>query len=150
MRTWISQWFLSKNYFYFLKNNFKRNNHWKFCHHKSYLKPFLSYLPCIVCREHFSIIFDVKKCALCSIKYGTLLWKRSWCLSFCFSTYWTGGFDHRMIVRILQILTMKTMNPSAEWLLVSGISWLTFENQSHKTYFHQFFECHPKKCSLNG
>ncbi len=56
----------------FFKNNFKRNNHCKFIHHKSYLKPlpFLSFLPCIVHREYFSIIFNVKKCALYSIKYG--------------------------------------------------------------------------------
>ncbi len=27
---------------------------------KSHIKPFLSYLPCIVCREYFSIIFNVK------------------------------------------------------------------------------------------
>ena len=53
-------------------NNFKRINHCKF-HHKSYLKPFLSYPPCIVCREYSSIIFNVKKCALYSIKYGNLL-----------------------------------------------------------------------------
>ncbi len=37
---------------------------------KRHLKPFLSYLPCIVCREYFSIIFNVKKCALYLIKYG--------------------------------------------------------------------------------
>ncbi len=68
--TWISQWFLAKKLFIFFKNNFKRNNHCKFIHHKSYLNPFLSYLPCIVCREYFSIIFNIKKCALYSIKYG--------------------------------------------------------------------------------
>ncbi len=45
-------------------------NHCKFIHHKSHLKPFLSYLPCIVCKEYFSIIFNVKKCALYWIKYG--------------------------------------------------------------------------------
>jgi hypothetical protein len=54
------------------KNNFKRNNHCKFIHHKSYLKPFLSNLPCIVCRESFSIIFNVKKRILYSIKYSKL------------------------------------------------------------------------------
>jgi hypothetical protein len=37
---------------------------------KSHFKPFLSYLPCIVCREYFSINTNVKKCALYSIKYG--------------------------------------------------------------------------------
>jgi hypothetical protein len=41
-------------------------------HHKSYLKPFLSYLPCIVLREYFSIIFKAKKCAQYSIKYSKL------------------------------------------------------------------------------
>ncbi len=60
VRNWISLWFLAKKLFLFLKNNFKRNNHCKFIHHKSHLKPILSYLPCIVCREYFSIIFDVK------------------------------------------------------------------------------------------
>jgi hypothetical protein len=34
------------------------------------LKPFLIYLQCIVHREYFSIIFNVKKCALYLIKYG--------------------------------------------------------------------------------
>jgi len=48
-----------KKIFLFFKNNFKRNNHCKFIHHKSYLKPFLSYLPCTVRREYFSIIFNV-------------------------------------------------------------------------------------------
>ncbi len=42
-----------------------------FIHHKSYLKPFPIYLPCIAHMEYFSIIFNVKKCALYSIKYGT-------------------------------------------------------------------------------
>jgi hypothetical protein len=54
----------------FFKNNFTRINHFMFIQHKSHLKPFLSYLPCIVCREYFSIIFNVKKCALYSIKYS--------------------------------------------------------------------------------
>jgi hypothetical protein len=35
------------------------------------LKPYLSYLPCIVHREFFSIIFNVKKCAPYLIKYST-------------------------------------------------------------------------------
>jgi hypothetical protein len=61
-----------KLYFLFFKNNFTRINHCKFTNHKSYLKPFLGYLPCILHREHFSIIFNVKKCALYSIKYGTI------------------------------------------------------------------------------
>ncbi len=55
----------------FFKNNFTRINPFKFIHHKSHLKPFLSYLPCIVCREYFIIIFNVKKCTLYSIKYGS-------------------------------------------------------------------------------
>ncbi len=45
----------------FMKNNFTRINHCKFIHHKSHLKPLLSYLPCIVHREYLSIIFNVKK-----------------------------------------------------------------------------------------
>ncbi len=71
VRTWISQWFFAKKLFLFFKNNFTRINHCMFIQHKSHLKPFLSYLPCTVCREYFSIIFNVKKCALYSIKYGT-------------------------------------------------------------------------------
>ncbi len=62
--------FCQKILFLFFKKFFKRNNHCKFIHHKSYLKPFLSYPLCIVRREYFSIIFNVKKCALYSIKYG--------------------------------------------------------------------------------
>ncbi len=67
VHTWISQWFLAN---FIFKNNFTRNNYCKFIHHKSHLKPFMSYLTCIVRREYFSIIFNVKKCALYSIKYG--------------------------------------------------------------------------------
>ncbi len=70
VRTWISQWFLAKQLFLFFKNNFTRINHCKFIYHKSHLKPFLSYLPCIVYKEYFSILFNVKKCALYSIKYS--------------------------------------------------------------------------------
>jgi hypothetical protein len=61
--------FGKKKIFLFFKNNFTRIHHCKFCHHKSHLKPFLSYLPCIVRRKYFSIIFNVKKCALYLIKY---------------------------------------------------------------------------------
>ncbi len=43
----------------FFKNNFPRINHCKIIHHKSQLKPFLGYLPCIVCKKYFSIIFNV-------------------------------------------------------------------------------------------
>ncbi len=60
VRTWISQWFLAKNFFLYFNNNFTRINNCKFIHHKTHLKPFLSYLPCIVHREYFSIIFNVK------------------------------------------------------------------------------------------
>jgi hypothetical protein len=68
VRTWISQLFLSKKLILFFKNNFTRINHYKFIHHTSHLKPFLSYLPYIVHREYFSIICNVKKCV---IIYGT-------------------------------------------------------------------------------
>ncbi len=68
--TWISQRFLAKKLFLFFKNNFTRINHCKFIHHNRHLKPFLSYLPCIVCKEYFSIIFNVKKCTLYFIKYS--------------------------------------------------------------------------------
>jgi hypothetical protein len=68
VRTRISQCFLVKKLFLFLKNNFKRNNHCKYIHHKNYLIPSLTYLPCIVCRKYFSINFNVKKnCALCGM-----------------------------------------------------------------------------------
>ncbi len=50
-------------------NNFTRIHHCRCIHHTSHLKPFLSYLPCIVWWEYFSIIFHVKKCALYLIKY---------------------------------------------------------------------------------
>jgi hypothetical protein len=51
--------FDKKNYFLFFKNNFTKTNHCKFIHHKSHLKPFLSFVPCIVHREYFSIIFNI-------------------------------------------------------------------------------------------
>ncbi len=84
VRTWISQWIFAKKIFLFFKNNFKRNNHCKFNHDKSYLKPFLSYLPWIVHREYFSIIFNVKKYPLNSIKYGSE--KYAGCVSCLFQT----------------------------------------------------------------
>jgi hypothetical protein len=67
--TWISEWFLAKKLFF--KNNFTRINNCKFIHHRSHLKTFLSYLPCIVRREYLSIIFHVKKCAFYFIKYSS-------------------------------------------------------------------------------
>ncbi len=42
-------------------------------HHESHFKPFLSSLECKMCREYFSIIFNVKKCTLYLIKYVILL-----------------------------------------------------------------------------
>ncbi len=54
--------FWQKKLFLFFNNNFTRINHFKFIQYKSHHKPFLSYLPCVVCREYFSIIFNVKKC----------------------------------------------------------------------------------------
>jgi hypothetical protein len=60
--------FWQKKNFLFFKNNFTRINHCKFIHHKSHLKPFPSYLPCTVWKEYFSIILNVKKCGLYSIK----------------------------------------------------------------------------------
>ncbi len=59
---------MAKKLILFFKNNFKRINHCKFICHKSHLKP--TYLLCIVHKENFSIIFNVKKCALYLIKYG--------------------------------------------------------------------------------
>ena len=68
--------FLGKIFlFLFFKNNFPKINHCKFIYHKSHLKPFLSFLPCIMCWEYLSIIFNVKKCVLYSIKYGIIVKK---------------------------------------------------------------------------
>jgi hypothetical protein len=65
--------FGKKNYYYF--SRIISQDHCKFIHHKSHLKPFLSYLPCMVRREYFSITFNAKKCALYWIKYGKLMCK---------------------------------------------------------------------------
>ncbi len=54
------------------KTNFTRINPCKFIHHKSHLKPFLSYLPCKEGREYFSILFNLKKCELYLTKYNIL------------------------------------------------------------------------------
>jgi hypothetical protein len=71
VRTWISQWFLAKKLFLFFKNNFTKINHCKFIHHKSHLTYTLSQLlPCLMGMEYFSVIFNVKRCILYSIKYG--------------------------------------------------------------------------------
>jgi hypothetical protein len=70
VRTWISTWFLAKKLILFFKNNFRRIHHCKFILERSHLMTFFSFLPCIVRREYFSVIFNVKKCALYSIKYG--------------------------------------------------------------------------------
>ncbi len=70
VRTRISQIF-GKKFSSFFKNNFTRINHCKFIHHKSHHKSLLSYHPCIVRREYFCIIFNLKKCALYSIKTDT-------------------------------------------------------------------------------
>ncbi len=64
-RTWISQWFLAKKLFLVFKNNFTRINPSKFYSSQKPSKTFLRYLPCIVCREYFIIIFNVKK--VCTI-----------------------------------------------------------------------------------
>ncbi len=73
--------FFGKNLFLFFKNNFTRINHCTFIHHKSHLKPFLSYLSSIVRREYFSIIFNVKKCTLYLIKYG--IYTSDYIVQFC-------------------------------------------------------------------
>jgi len=57
----LNSLFFGKKKNYFFENNFTRINHCKFIHHRSHLKPFLSYLPCLVGREYFSIIFHEKK-----------------------------------------------------------------------------------------
>ncbi len=72
--------FCQKKIFLFFKNNFKINNHCKFIYHKSYLKPFLSYLPCIVRGEYFSIIFNVKKSTLYSIKNMVSFCHKTMCI----------------------------------------------------------------------
>jgi len=98
--TWISQWFLAKKLFLFFKNNFTRINHCKFIHHRSHLKPFLSYLPCIVLREYFSIIFHVKKCALYSIKYSNFMHFRRWK-----GRPWLSGLCHYIVNAITKRIT---------------------------------------------
>ncbi len=60
----------------FFKNNFTRINPCKFIHHKSHLKPIIRHLPCLMCREYFSIIFNVKKCALYLIKYNSQTYRK--------------------------------------------------------------------------
>ncbi len=103
-----------KKLFIFFKNNFTRINHCKFLHHKSHLKPFLSYLPWIVRREHFSIIFNVKQCTLYLIKYGNKnislvianFWKNSnkHKCEFCFAWYFKWGYvTHQMAVPVPSI-----------------------------------------------
>ncbi len=88
VRTWISQWFLAKKILFF-KINFTRINHCKFNHHKSHLKPFLSYLPHIVRREYFSIIFHVKKCTLYSLNTVRMsCWTKSCLISVPPTTQW--------------------------------------------------------------
>ncbi len=71
-----------KKLFLFFKNYFTRINHCKFIHHKSYLKPFLSYLPCIVHKKYFRIIFNLLKCALYLIKYGIPKIKLQWSVDY--------------------------------------------------------------------
>ncbi len=89
VQTWISQWFLAKKIFLFFKINFTRMNHFKFYYHISHLKPFLSYLPCIACREYFSIIFHVKKCALYSLNMVCMgCWTKSCLISVPPMTQW--------------------------------------------------------------
>jgi hypothetical protein len=73
VRTWISQLFMAKKLILFFKNYFTRINNCVFINHRSHLKTSHSYLPCIVQRKYFSIIFHVKKCALYSIKHGNWL-----------------------------------------------------------------------------
>jgi hypothetical protein len=61
-----------KKYFYFSWIILQELIHASLFIIKSHLKPFLSYLPCIVRRECFSIIFNVKMWALYFIKYSKL------------------------------------------------------------------------------
>ncbi len=67
--------FWQKKYFYISRLISQEFNHCKFIHHKSHFEPFLSYLPCIVCREYFSIILNIKQCALYLTKYGNFLYR---------------------------------------------------------------------------
>ncbi len=70
VRTWNFEMSFGKEIILIFKNNFTRINLCMFIHHKSHLKPFLSYLLCIVRREYFIIMFNVKECAPYSIKYS--------------------------------------------------------------------------------
>ena len=113
--TWISQWFLAKKILLF-KNNFKRIDHCKFIHHNSYLKPFLSCLPCIAHREYFSITFKVKKGALYSIKYDILLvwkWQTLACVNCHKKVFIAMG-------RLVVILTQRSVNVFKRFFLVTG------------------------------
>ncbi len=101
VRTWISQWLLAKKIFLFFKNNFTRINHCKFIHHKNHLKPFLSYLPCIVHSKYFSIIFSVKKCAH-HIGWDGLRPPDTWPLAFRPPDTWPHYYGVRKLVRLGQ------------------------------------------------
>ncbi len=72
VRTWISQWFLTKKLFYFSRIMSQEIIIASLFIIEAILNPF-PILPCIVRREYFSNIFHVKKCALYSIKHGTSL-----------------------------------------------------------------------------
>ncbi len=72
VRTWISQWFLAKKNFYvsrIISNELIT---------ASLFIIKLSYLKCTVSTEYYSIIFNVKKCALCLIKYSMSQHSAQW------------------------------------------------------------------------
>jgi hypothetical protein len=72
---------------------------------RSHLKPFLSYLPCIVFREYFSIISNIRKYTLYSIKYGTyhiiFLYRKSGEINLFYTNQKHAPFDKNKFLRSL-------------------------------------------------
>ena len=112
VRTWISQWFLAKKIILFFKNNFTIINHCKFIHHKSHLKPFLSFLPCIICREYFRIIFNLLNCALYLIKYGIPKIELQWSVDY---TKQKCTLCQCIKYDKAYIITMRKLHQSVNW-----------------------------------
>jgi hypothetical protein len=119
--------FGKKKLFLFFKNNFKRNNHCKFIHHKIYLITFLSYSPCTVRREYISIIFNVKKCALDSTRYFTC--------QFLFRKSLKSLFFLLPLLGITNVLHFVWPNPLRGTWLSFAVWW-----QSYKTFLSVIYE----------
>ncbi len=72
---------------------------------RSHLKPFLSYLPCLAFREYFSIISNIRKYTLYSIKYGTyhiiFLYRKSGEINLFYTNQKHAPFDKNKFLRSL-------------------------------------------------